>query len=47
MWWLQLEIKQVLDMGVKPTDIIYAQTVKYPSTIKYCQEQGIEMMTWE
>uniref|UniRef100_H3D923 ornithine decarboxylase n=1 Tax=Tetraodon nigroviridis TaxID=99883 RepID=H3D923_TETNG len=41
------EISQVLALGVKPEDIIYAHTTKPQSHIKYACTHGINLMTFD
>uniref|UniRef100_A0A674MKA8 ornithine decarboxylase n=1 Tax=Takifugu rubripes TaxID=31033 RepID=A0A674MKA8_TAKRU len=41
------EISQVLSLGVKPENIIYAHTTKPQSHIKYACAQGVNLMTFD
>ncbi len=41
------EIQQVLDMGVNPTRIIYAQPCKTNSYIRYAAQRGVKQMTFD
>ncbi|KAL8376241.1 hypothetical protein RB595_007378 [Gaeumannomyces hyphopodioides] len=41
------EIKQVLDMGVDPSRIIYAQPCKTNSYVRYVAQEGVRQMTFD
>ncbi|KAI1283400.1 ornithine decarboxylase [Xylaria sp. FL0933] len=41
------EIEQVLDMGVDPSRIIYAQPCKTNSYVRYVASQGVKQMTFD
>ncbi|CAN7992474.1 unnamed protein product [Ixodes pacificus] len=41
------ELKTVLDMGVTPDHIVYANTVKSTSHLKYASEHGVTLMTFD
>ncbi|XP_040061666.3 ornithine decarboxylase-like [Ixodes scapularis] len=41
------ELKTVLDMGVTPDRIVYANTVKSTSHLKYASEHGVTLMTFD
>ena len=41
------EIEQVLDMGVDPARIIYAQPCKTNSYVRYVANQGVRQMTFD
>ncbi|KAI6087006.1 pyridoxal-dependent decarboxylase [Hypoxylon rubiginosum] len=41
------EIEQVLDMGVDPTRIIYAQPCKTNSYVRYVANKGVKQMTFD
>ncbi len=43
----QVEIKGVLDLGVTPDRIIYANPSKKLSNLKYAVEMGVETMTFD
>ncbi|KAM7305529.1 hypothetical protein ISCGN_015426 [Ixodes scapularis] len=43
----QRELKTVLDMGVTPDRIVYANTVKSTSHLKYASEHGVTLMTFD
>lgn len=47
MFSYQGEISQVLALGVKPENIIYAHTTKPQSHIKYACAHGINLMTFD
>ncbi|KAG2223404.1 hypothetical protein INT45_001710, partial [Circinella minor] len=41
------EIQQVLDVGVKPSQIVYAQPVKPTSFIQYAAQMNVALMTFD
>lgn len=41
------EIKQVLDMGVHPSNIIFANPCKAPDHLLYAKENNVDMMTFD
>ncbi|XP_072014722.1 ornithine decarboxylase-like isoform X2 [Amphiura filiformis] len=41
------EIQTVLDCGVKPCDIIYANTCKQESYVKFARQNGVSQMTFD
>jgi ornithine decarboxylase len=41
------EIRKVLDLGVEPSRIIYANPTKMPSHLKFAAQQGVKMMTFD
>ena len=41
------EMKMVLDIGVAPDRIIFANTVKRPEALKFAKQNGIQMMTFD
>ncbi|ANB13107.1 ornithine decarboxylase SPE1 [Sugiyamaella lignohabitans] len=41
------EISSILDLGVDPSRIIYANPVKTPSYLGYARQQGVGMMTFD
>lgn len=43
----KIELKSVLDMGVAPDRIVYAQTVKSTSHLKYASENEVTLMTFD
>lgn len=43
----QQEIVQVLDLGIEPHRIIYANTVKTPSYLRYAKRHGVSRMTFD
>lgn len=47
MFSYQGEISQVLALGVKPENIIYAHTIKPLSHIRYACAHGINLMTFD
>ena len=44
---MQNEIQAVLDLGVPPECIIYANPCKQISHLKYAAERGVELMTFD
>ncbi|XP_077512418.1 ornithine decarboxylase-like [Amblyomma americanum] len=42
-----IEMKTILDMGVHPDRIIYAHPVKSTSHMKFAQENGVRLMTFD
>ena len=44
---IQIEIKTVLDLGVSPDRIIYAQPFKQVSHLKYAVSRGVDLMTFD
>lgn len=44
---LKAEIMKVLDLGVDPSRIIYANPCKQNSFIKYAAKKNVEMMTFD
>ncbi len=44
---LQNEMKAVLDLGVSPDRIIYANPCKQISHIKYAAQRGVQLMTFD
>ena len=47
IYMLQLEIKSVLDSGVGPEGIIFANTTKFPSHLRYASDHRIQLMTFD
>jgi ornithine decarboxylase len=45
--FVQAEIMKVLDLGVDPSRIIYANPCKQNSYIKYAAKKHVEMMTFD
>lgn len=43
----QAEIRQVLDMGVSPDRIIFANPCKMPSHIGFAKKAGVATMTFD
>ncbi|XP_040061663.3 ornithine decarboxylase-like [Ixodes scapularis] len=43
----KIELKTVLDMGVTPDRIVYANTIKSTSHLKYASEHGVTLMTFD
>jgi ornithine decarboxylase len=41
------EIKAILDLGVKPDRIVFANTVKRPEALKYAIQHGVRLMTFD
>ncbi len=41
------EMKWVLDLGVSPDRMIFANTVKHPEALKFALDNGISMMTFD
>jgi len=41
------EIKQILDLGVSSSKIIFANPIKPPSHLKYAYEVGVDLMTFD
>lgn len=41
------EINQILEMGVDPSRIVYANPCKTASYVRYAAEKGVEMMTFD
>ncbi len=41
------EIRQVLRTGCDPSDIIFANTIKSPSALKYAKSCGVDLMTFD
>ncbi|GIY89058.1 ornithine decarboxylase [Caerostris extrusa] len=41
------EIETVLNVGVQPSRIIYANTCKGPSHLKYAEKNGVDLMTFD
>jgi len=41
------EIKQIIDLGVSPSKIIYAHPIKTVSDLKYAFETGVDLMTFD
>ena len=41
------EIQQVLDAGIDPSRIVYAQPVKHPSFIRYAAQRNVSLMTFD
>jgi ornithine decarboxylase len=41
------EIKMVLDLGVKPERMIFANTVKRPEALKFAAQHGVRLMTFD
>ncbi|XP_045159070.2 ornithine decarboxylase 1-like [Mercenaria mercenaria] len=41
------EVQKILSLGVSPSRIIYANTVKQPSMLKYAVEHGVSLMTFD
>ena len=46
-YMLQLEIESALDSGVGPEGIIFANTTKFPSHLRYASDHGIQLMTFD
>lgn len=46
-FYIQAEIKTILELGVAPERIIYANPCKQVSHIKYASRKGISMMTFD
>ena len=44
---MQAEIKTILELGVAPERIIYANPCKQISHIKYAARKGVDMMTFD
>lgn len=44
---VQVEIMKVLDLGVDPSRIIYANPCKQNSYIKYAAKKHVDMMTFD
>lgn len=42
-----IEMKTILDMGVKPERIVYAHPVKSTSHMKFAEENGVRLMTFD
>ena len=40
-------MERVLRLGVSPTRIIYANTIKQPSMLKYAVKHNIQLMTFD
>lgn len=47
MCQFQIEIQKILELGVDPSRIIYANTNKQLSFIKYAADKGVSMMTFD
>ncbi|XP_076107548.1 ornithine decarboxylase-like isoform X2 [Mytilus galloprovincialis] len=43
----KIEIQKILDLGVDPSRIIYANTFKQSSFLKYAAEKGVSLMTFD
>ncbi|XP_052083764.1 ornithine decarboxylase-like [Mytilus californianus] len=43
----KIEIQKILDLGVDPSRIIYANTFKQPSFLKYAADNGVSLMTFD
>ncbi|XP_063417052.1 ornithine decarboxylase-like [Mytilus trossulus] len=43
----KIEIQKILDLGVDPSRIIYANTFKQPSFLKYAADKGVSLMTFD
>ncbi|KAI9244558.1 hypothetical protein BDA99DRAFT_610108 [Phascolomyces articulosus] len=43
----KMEIQQVLELGVDPDQIIYAQPVKQPSFLRYASQNNVSLMTFD
>ena len=43
----QIEIEKVLALGVDPSRIVYANSIKQTSFIKYSAQNGVDLMTFD
>jgi len=41
------EMKMVLDLGVEPERIVFANTVKRPEALQYAAQHGVQLMTFD
>lgn len=41
------EIRKILDLGVDPSRIIFAHTIKSPDSLLYAQQTGVNLMTFD
>ncbi len=44
---LQTEMKSVLDLGVSPKHIVYANPCKQISHLKYASQKSVDVMTFD